>query len=153
MSYRGLISIVAVILVAAGAACAQAPAPLAMTNAAIGGGMLNQYTPGVEGGAGLNNIGLLIKTWGKVTFVDATNKVFYIDDGTGRNDGSGHLGIRCSYDNLAAGNSITPPNLNDRVSVIGVISTVLIDDIVTPQVDNKIQPNLRPRRQSDIEPR
>lgn len=121
---------------------AAAPEPLAMTNAAIGGGALNQYTPGVEGGIGVNNIGLLIKTWGKVTFVDATNKFFYIDDGYGRLDGSTHKGIRCSYDNLASGVTITPPAENAYVSVIGVISTVMIS--------SKVQPNIRPRRGDDI---
>jgi len=97
---------------------------------------------GVAGGAGLNNIGLLVKTWGKVTFVDTTNKFFYIDDGYGRLDGSGHTGIRCSYGYLA-GVTITPPAQNAYVSVIGVISTVVID--------TKVQPNIRPRRQTDID--
>lgn len=139
----------AVITLFASACLADAVDPVAMTNAAIGGGELNAYTPGVEGGVGLNNIGLLITTWGKVTFVDSTNKFFYIDDGHGLQDGSGHKGIRCSYDNLATGVTITPPPdpaiTPTYVSVTGVVSTVMISD--------KVQPNLRPRRQSDIVPR
>lgn len=125
------------------AAVAETIAPLAITHNAIGGAALNQYTPGVEGGTGVNNIGLLIKTWGKVTFVDSTNKFFYIDDGTGRVDGSGYLGVRVSYDNLAAGNTINPPALDAYVAVTGISSTVVIS--------SKVQPNVRPRRQTDIQ--
>lgn len=126
--------------------------PIAMNNRAIGGTALNSYTPGVENGAGLNNIGLLIKTWGKVTWVDTTNECFYIDDGSALKDGSTHadgssqidnIGLRVSYRNLAAGNTINPPEIGDYVTVVGISSTVI--------VDNKVQPNLRPRRQSDIQ--
>ncbi|MCX8053140.1 MAG: hypothetical protein N3B12_04980, partial [Armatimonadetes bacterium] len=105
-----LISVVAFLttaLIALGPAAGEEVRPLAMNNAAVGGGRLNEHTPGVEGGVGMNNIGLLIRTWGKVTFVDETNKFFYINDGSGRNDGSGYVGIRVSYDNLAPGNTIT----------------------------------------------
>lgn len=124
---------------------ADVPAPLAMSQRAIGGGQLNQYTPGVEGGSGLNNIGLLIKTWGKVTFVDTANKLFYIDDGSNLNDSSGHIGLRVSYDNLAQGNSIIPPTLNSYVTIVGISSTYA-------DTANKIRPNLRPRRQDDVQP-
>jgi hypothetical protein len=128
--------------------CADTIEPLAMTNAAIGGGELNAYTPGVEGGTGLNNIGLLIKTWGQVTFVNdvivtEADKYFYIDDGTGRLDGSGHTGIRCSYGELASGApAVTVPTVGTYKFVTGVISTVLIS--------SKIQPNLRARGGTDI---
>lgn len=138
-------SMAAVLMVAclAAAVAAEVPAPLAVNNKAIGGGALNQYTPGVENGVGLNNIGLLIKTWGKVTAVDTVNQCFYIDDGSGLLDGSGNVGVRVSYANLAPGNTITPPALDSFVSVTCISSTVVIDD--------KIRPNLRPRRQADIE--
>ena len=73
-----------------GAACfAEGPAPLAVVNKAIGGGALNQYTPGVEGGQGLNNIGLLIRTWGKVTFVDASTSTSTSMTARTRGPGSG----------------------------------------------------------------
>lgn len=135
--------IVALMMLCA-AASAEVPAPLGMTNAAIGGGQFGQYTPGVENGVGMNNIGLLIKTWGEVTFRDDTNKYFYINDGTDRSDGSGHTGIRVSYDNLATGNSISPPGLNTHVAIVGISSTVVIS--------TKVQPNVRPRKQTDITP-
>lgn len=60
------------------------PPPLGMPNRSLGGsdlGMppLGQY--GVTGGAGLNNVGLLVKTWGKV--VSAGTGYVDIDDGSG----------------------------------------------------------------------
>ena len=143
-----LVALAAVVLmgfVLVGSAAADGPAPLALSNKAVGGGRLNDYTPGVEGGNGVNNIGLLIRTWGKVTFVDTTNKFFYLNDGAGREDGSGKVGLRVSYDNLAPGNTITlPPDfLNSYVAVTCISSTWLNGSA-------QIQPNLRPRRQADI---
>lgn len=132
------------------------PAPLAMNIKALGGGRLNEFTDGVYGGVGTNNIGLLVKTWGRVTYVDTVGKFFYIDDGSGRTDGSTHLvtgspvenvGVRVSYDNLAPGNTISPPAETTYVAVTGIISTVLVN---VGGVD-RVQPNLRPRRQSDIQ--
>ncbi|MGQ9455364.1 MAG: hypothetical protein ACUVRS_10630 [Armatimonadota bacterium] len=124
-------------------AFADGPAPIAFSNKDVGGGPLNQYTPGVEGGIGLNNIGLLIRTWGRVTFVDTINKFFYINDGANRDDGSGHIGLRVSYDNLAPGNTIEPPPVGSYVAVTCICSTWL-------NPADKIHPNLRPRRQDDI---
>ena len=132
-----------VVAVLASTACAQAPEPLAISQSAVGGSALNQYTPGVEGGVGLNNIGLLVKSWGKVTFVDEGSEFFYIDDGTARLDGSGYLGVRVTYSDLAVGNSIDPPAVDSYVTLTCISSTVLISD--------KVQPNLRPRRQDDIQ--
>ncbi len=75
-------------------------APLGMTNKSLGGGDF-AYDPGppvagqrgvtdVPGvpstpACGLNNIGLLVRTWGKVTGLDAANppEWFSIDDGSG----------------------------------------------------------------------
>lgn len=134
---------VAVALLTATAATAEVPAPLAVNNSAVGGGALNQYTPGVENGVGVNNIGLLMKTWGKVTYVDPAGKYFYINDGSNRDDGSSHIGLRVDCDNLAPGNTITPPSLDTYVMVTGISSTILIN--------TKIQPNFRPRRQEDVQ--
>jgi hypothetical protein len=125
--------------------CAQEIKPLAMSNKAIGGAALNVYTPGVENGAGTNNIGLLIKTWGIVTYVDmaTTPTFFYINDGSNLADGSGYVGVRVAIDNLATGNTITAPSVDQHVAITCISSTVMID--------GKIQPNLRPRKQSDIQ--
>ncbi|MHB9038744.1 MAG: Vgb family protein [Armatimonadota bacterium] len=62
--------------------------PLGMNNRTIGGGD-DSYIPGppksgqqgVIGGTGVNNIGLLVKTFGNVTLLSATS--FTIDDGSG----------------------------------------------------------------------
>lgn len=126
--------------------------PISMSNKAIGGAALNAYTPGVENGMGANNIGLLIKTWGTVTWVDETNGLFYIDDGSGLKDGSKHvedteevdnIGVRVSYNNLADGNTITPPSIGSHVAITCISSTVIINE--------SVRPNLRPRQQSDIQ--
>ena len=124
--------------------------PLAMTNKAIVcGDIAGTPTKGFEKGRGLYTIGLLVKTWGKVTYRDPGGKYFYIDDGSrlkdGTKDGSSDvLGIRVSIDNLAAGNSIDMPAANVvYVSVVGVISTFKDSNL-------KIRPNLRPRNQPDV---
>ena len=109
----------------------------------IGGGALNQYTPGVEGGTGLNNIGLLIRAWGTVTYVDPAEAFFYVDDGAGKTDGSGYVGVRIACDNLAPGNTIVPPTVDSFVAITGISSTILIGDA--------IQPNVRPRDQDDVQ--
>ena len=137
-----LVAIVLLTLAAYSAATAGAPAPLGVNSRTIGGGNLNTYTQGVQDGVGLNNIGMLVRMWGKVTFVDAQNKFFYLDDGGRRIDGSGHLGVRVSYDDLADGRSFNPPTENWIVAVTGISSTTVIS--------GKVQPNLMPRSGSDM---
>lgn len=144
--------IVACTVLATAAMATETPAPIYMSSTAIGGSALNQYTPGVAGGTGANNIGLLIRTYGTVTYVDSTNKYFYIDDGGNRADGTKKagtsdwaLGIRISYGDLATGvTAITPPSVNARVALTGIISTCM--------VANLIQPNVRVRHSDDILP-
>ncbi|MCC6484506.1 MAG: carboxypeptidase regulatory-like domain-containing protein [Armatimonadetes bacterium] len=72
--------------------------PLHIGNRAIGGENA-QYDAGsgagqqgVTGGVGLNNIGLLVTTWGTVT--GSGSGYFYIDDGSGLEDASGLRGLR-----------------------------------------------------------
>lgn len=69
-----------------------APVTLGMNNKALGGGSYNALTPGPVGGFGLNNVGLLVRAWGKVTATG--DGYFYIDDGSALNDGSGATGVR-----------------------------------------------------------
>ncbi len=126
--------------------------PMAMSQKAIGGGAIDGTpTNGVDGGKGLNNIGLLIKTWGKVTYIDPNGAFFYIDDGSAMKDGfkdgsKDIIGIRVGIDNLATGNSISLTNIvagQTTVTVVGVISTFA-------DANQKIHPKLRPRYQADI---
>jgi hypothetical protein len=87
-------------------------APIGMTNRYVGGKNfgappLGQY--GVTGGKDLNNVGLLIRTWGKVTYRDAVNKLVTVDDG------SGPVWVDCST--LAS-----VPVMDEYLSVIGISS-------------------------------
>jgi len=51
------------------------------------GGGTQGKTPGTTGGVGLNTTGLLVKIAGKVSLVVSDG--FYLDDGSGLNDGVG----------------------------------------------------------------
>ena len=134
------------------ASIADVPQPLAMNNKTLGGGSLNAHTPGVTDGAGLNNIGLLVKTWGKVTYTDDENKFFYIDDGSGIKDGTltpdgtPVVGIRVSYKDLAPEVTFQRPDVGTWVTVTGISSTseIPVNDTT------KIIPTLMPRRQEDV---
>jgi formylglycine-generating enzyme required for sulfatase activity len=68
-----------------------AAAPVGMNNSALGGGDWQVVGTGGQRGAtgslGLNNIGLLVRTWGQYEQVDATT--FTLDDGAG-------LFVRCT---------------------------------------------------------
>ncbi len=91
--------------------------PVGMIQRSIGGGAINENTPGISGGNGLYNIGLLVRIAGTVTRSDSDdpdNKYFVIDDGSGLDDGNGHAGIKVL---CGAG---TPPS-SGTVSVTGVI--------------------------------
>jgi len=88
---------------------------------------LGQY--GVIGGFGLNNIGLLVKTWGRIAYKDPSGGYILIGDGIGstiRIDTAGLAGVPGS----------------GYVSIIGVSS------LYTGRL-----PLVLPRRSSDVEPR
>ena len=61
------------------------PGALALPNRALGGGA-SGLQPGVLNGFGLNNIGLLVNAWGRVTQVG--EDYLYIDDGSKLKDGT-----------------------------------------------------------------
>lgn len=71
--------------------------PLYLPNRSLGGGNWCYESNngmgqcGIDGGVGLNNIGLLVKTTGKVVL--AGRDWLYIDDGSGVDDGSGIKGL------------------------------------------------------------
>lgn len=60
---------------------------LGMRNASIGGEAFGGQT-GVWQGSGLNNIGILVRAWGKVLSVNPATNTFLIDDGAG-------IGVKC----------------------------------------------------------
>lgn len=138
-----VVFIIGIVAAVASMAGADTVAPLGLTNAAVGGGDLNTYTRGVQGGVGVNNIGLLVRVWGKVNFVDTTNQLFYIDDGSGLNDYvTPGTGIRVSYAGLAAGNTFTPPTSGQFIAVTG-ISSLFTDGY-------GLLPVVRARKQADL---
>jgi hypothetical protein len=79
-----------------------APEPLGISNAALGGGawfheaQTGAGQAGITGGSGTGNIGLLVRIWGRVTYVDAGGGFFVVSDGSGVTDSSGHAGVRVS---------------------------------------------------------
>lgn len=112
--------------------------PVFMPNRSIGGGDFSRATKGVTNGFGLRNIGLLIKTSGKVTYVGSESEDFYyIDDGSGLSDGSGHAGIKINCINLCK------PQIGMNMLVTGISSCENIDD--------KVMPVVRVRYQSDMQ--
>ena len=102
--------------------------PVGMSHRALMSKAFNNLTPGVTDGQALYAIGLLIKCWGRVTFADSSDpsgKYFYIDDGTGLQDGSGHVGVKVYC------GSIDPPT-SGMVCVVGILSTEEIASKVVP---------------------
>ena len=87
--------------------------PVSMTNKSVGGGDW-LYDPqtgagerGVTGGYGLNNVGALLRTWGKV--IESLESAFVIDDGSG-------TPVRC--ERTVA--SVTIPSEGSQVVVTGI---------------------------------
>ena len=107
--------------------------PVGLCNRYVGGGDQG-LQPGVFGSMGLNNIGLLVKTWGCVTL--SGRGWFYMDDGSGVEDGSGFVGVYVDAYGMNA------PALGSYVAVAGVSSCEILD--------GKAVNVLRPRSQPDI---
>ncbi|MCL5103705.1 MAG: TIGR03790 family protein [Armatimonadetes bacterium] len=113
------------------------PRPVMMPNKAVGGADFTSETEGVTGGRGLRNIGLLIRTWGKVTYTGTDSEdYFYIDDGSNLSDGCGHKGLR------VGSRKLPKPPLYSKVVVTGLSSCEEIGDRVIPVI--------KPRTQNDI---
>ena len=85
------------------------PGPVSMPCRSLGGGPYGLYTPGVLGGMGLNNVGLLVRCAGRVTGVAPDQTFFYIDDGSSQEDGSGYAGVRVALTGLFPGETVTAP--------------------------------------------
>ena len=113
------------------------PGPLGMPNAFVGGSDIDPQTRGVTGGIGPRNIGLLIATWGKVTYAGVSGEnFFYVDDGKGLCDGSGHVGVKIGCGELQK------PSQNEIVKVTGLSSCeqsgTAITRLVCPRTQNDI---------------
>lgn len=122
---------------------AEAPAAMMMSNKTLGGaalgnqqGVVDQYSFPQQMAQGLNNIGLLVRTSGKVTAVGTD--WFYIDDGAHLDDGGAYTGVFVYH------GALQRPGIGKYVSITGISSC-------------EVQPGatvarrvLRPRQQADI---
>lgn len=120
------------------------PRPLGMNNQTVGGGVfggqvavVNQYSFPRKMADGINNVGVLVRTAGKVKQVGTD--WFYLDDGSALDDGTGNTGIY-----VYVGMSIARPNTNKNVIISGISSCEILSG---SPVARRV---LRPRRQSDI---
>lgn len=87
------------------------------------------------------DVGLLVTVTGKVTYLKSDGTAFYVDDGTGVNDGY-HTGIRVICNGFADGSMIPMPKLGNSVTVVGIYSRA--------NVLSKIVPSIRLRYKEDI---
>lgn len=107
---------------------ADPPEPFLIRGDSLGGGWLNAYTPGITGAYGLNNFGLLAKTWGKVT--STGSNYFYIEPQTA-------LSIK------VYSGSLTKPAVGKFVAITGISTCEIISGATCRAI--------RPRVQSDIQ--
>lgn len=91
-----------------------APQPLAMQCKAVGGGPAGPLAAGVEGGVGVNTVGLLVKIAGRVTL--KLSSYIYVDDGSNVQDIMGRVGVM-----VKCPDSSLPVDVGDIVSAIGVV--------------------------------
>lgn len=103
------------------------PKPLGLSNLWLGGGefgfqwaVLDRNLTG-DFAMGLSNVGLVCHTWGTVSYVDPASAYFYLNDGSGLDDGSGHAGVR------VATTSLPVPAIGAHVDVVGISSTMVIN--------------------------
>ena len=103
-----------------------APDPIFMVNKLVGGSALNAYTPGITGGFGVNNIGLLIAVAGRVT-----------------DSGSGYVLVSDGMELKVDTSTLTVlPAIDNFVQVTGISATEESGGVVTPLV--------KPRHESDV---
>lgn len=105
---------------------------LFMKTGDLGGQPVHEGSPGERPGVtrpaprGPHNKGLLVNLAGEVTHVNNFNRIFYVDDGCGLDDGYGPPGVRvsCDYQDLSLGQARIPlPGLGDFVAVTGISSS------------------------------
>ncbi len=113
------------------------PDPSNVINRDLGGSALNAYTPGITGAVGVNNIGLLITTTGRVTY--SGTGYCYINDGSLLNDGSGYVGVKVDTTRFT-----TPPELNDYVKITGISAVEMLGGdairLIRPRGDGDLWP-------------
>lgn len=80
------------------------------------GGLGMALLQGVKGSFGLNNIGLLIRTFGTVTYIDRGGAFFDVWDGSAVRDGNGQNGVRIAVSGLQL------PAVGQFITVTGISS-------------------------------
>jgi len=107
--------------------------PVAMIGKSLGGAELVGRAPGITGGKGLNNVGLLVRIAGKVS--KAVPDGFYLDDGSKMTDETGYAGVKVWTG--VAGSAAE----NSYVKVTGVVSCrqapngVIYPQVLTRDID------------------
>ena len=107
---------------------AEPPSPIGIRGDQLGGGALNWYTPGITGACGVNNIGLLMTTWGRVT--STGYKHFYIES-------------RPAITVKVVSDSLIQPEIGEFVVVTGISSCEVLSGATGRAI--------LPREQSDIQ--
>ena len=116
--------------------------PVGVTNRALGGRQFGLQAAVLDDAVSLdysdatNNVGLLVTTTGRLTYAGPGGSFFYIDDGSGLDDGSGHTGARVQSADL------TIPTGTPFLRVTGNAGTTL--------VESRVVRLLKPRAQADI---
>lgn len=108
--------------------------PVGMAQRSIGGSAVNENTPGISGGAGLYNIGMLVRVAGTVTYSNSDDpdaRYFILDDGSGLDDGNGHAGIKviCGTANPPTSGIVRVTGIIDTETVAGrIVPVILVRD-------------------------
>lgn len=122
--------------------------PLGMNNKTLGGGGANYVGEGsthgqmgVYGGIGVNTIGLLVRIWGRITYIYPTTGLarwYVVDDGTGLawdDNGTSRTGVKVSLGDNSFLKFTDPDDhlqyeVGDYVEgVTGISSTMMIGDV------------------------
>jgi len=79
------------------------PQPIHMMSRVLGGEAFNEYTPGIPGMVGVNNIGLLVTAIGNITKLDTVAGYMYVDDGSACQYDPTYKGIYVDISGLSTG--------------------------------------------------
>ncbi|MCX6344206.1 MAG: hypothetical protein NT018_03935 [Armatimonadetes bacterium] len=102
--------------------------PLGIRGDWLGGGALNAQTPGITGARGVNNIGLLVKTWGKV--ISQGSGYFYIES-------KPTIAIRVKS------GSLTQPAIGAIVTVTGISTCELVSGALYRAILPRVQGDIK----------
>ena len=103
--------------------------PLALRLCALGGGAQG-FQPMVGSGLGPNNVGLLVRVWGRIGFIDPGGQFFNISDGSAVTDADGREGVRV----WAPGMIPQHVSAGQFVLVTGISSCDRAGDVLLPLV-------------------